>query len=150
MTKPQSPSLRPEPDEPESLLEQMVKRLDASLRASGCTVTVKEPSDSTELLATFPQGRRPKQKRSKQPKVRVAVEWGYETHSVDLTADDWEAVQRGESVGAASTGWYEGSSFDIRWHFNSDSKRTLSVSYGEDGGDGYIGSLAGATVRMVP
>jgi hypothetical protein len=37
--------------------EKQLKALDARLRASGFTVKVQEPSDTDELLATFPPPR---------------------------------------------------------------------------------------------
>ena len=50
------------PTEPTMDWEQTLKALDARLRASGLTVVVKEASDKTEFVATFPQGRRPRAK----------------------------------------------------------------------------------------
>lgn len=42
--------------------EKKLLELDAKLSAYGHTVKVLEPSDTTELQATFPQGRRPSAK----------------------------------------------------------------------------------------
>ncbi len=40
-------------------LEDLGRKFDEKMRDSGLAVTVKEPSDSTEFTATFPQGRPP-------------------------------------------------------------------------------------------
>lgn len=63
--KKQEPSSTQQSDELTSSWERQLQALDARLRASGRTVTVTEPSDTTEFVATFPQGKKPKT-RSKE------------------------------------------------------------------------------------
>lgn len=92
-------------------------------------------------VATIPQGKSPKPRG-----VTLSVEWGYETHSVRITAATWADIQRGERRSLTSTGHYEGTKFEIRWSIHKGQQPEVDCSYGEDGADGYIGSLAGATV----
>jgi hypothetical protein len=50
--------------------ERQLKALDERLRASGRTVTVMEPSETQEFLATVPRGRRSRgQPRDASPKL---------------------------------------------------------------------------------
>jgi len=138
--------------------EKQLEALDEKLRASGRTVAEKEPSDSNEFTVTFPAGRRRTSGRgpgrapsgqSKPAKVSVGVEWGYEIHSVILSATRWAEIKNGAEFVASSKGSYEGTKFNICWHFNGGRRGSLVVSYGEDGAEGFDGSLADAVVAEV-
>ena len=48
-----------------------------------------------------------------------------------------------------SVGWYEGKSFECRWHFDTDAEHSLVVSYGDDGADGFVGSILDTTIEAV-
>lgn len=145
-----SPSNSSSPtDEPMHPLEKLALELNAKLRASGHTVTVKDCSDAEPYVVTFPPSRRLAPKSTARKRVRVSVEWGYETYGIEMQAQEWAKIQQGKEASLKSTGWYEGSKFRINWHFNSDSRGGLVVSYGDEGADGYVGSLSGATVSEV-
>ena len=150
--KKQEPSSKPPSQELVDCWDRRLKRLDETLRASGCTVEVKEPSDTNEFTATFPRGRRPGPARGSGPakartgslqpiKVSVGVEWGYEFHSVTLSAKRWSAIKDGAEDVAISKGAYEATTFQITWHFNCDERGAVVVSYGDDGAEGFIVSL---------
>ncbi len=111
--------------------------------------TVKEPTESNEFVVTFPARRHPRTRSAGRQRVRISVEWGYEVHSVEVKGTDWAAVLRGDVIYVESAGWYEGSRFQIRWFFNYGRRGSLDVSYGDDGADGFIGSVADAQVERV-
>lgn len=140
--------------------ERRLRALDEKLRASGCTVTVKEPTDTDKYTVTFPRGRRRVSTtdrgpgkvttgQGKQRTVSIGVEWGYELHTVTLSARRWTEIKNGAEFTATSKGWYEGTEFDICWQFNGGRPGSLVVSYGDDGADGFDGSLADAVVAEV-
>ena len=74
--------------------------------------------------------------------ITASVEWGYELHSVKLSNRVWEKILSGEKHIEVTTGYYEGEDFDVTWAFNTDPEDTLIVSYGDDGGVGFIGTIA--------
>ena len=57
--KKQEPSSTSQSDALTASWDKQLRALDDQLRASGRTVAVREPSDTTEFVVTFPQGRRP-------------------------------------------------------------------------------------------
>lgn len=126
-------------------LEKAHQKFLQDMRESGLTVNEREPSDSTEYKATFPAGRRPPELTLKP--VTVSVEWGYELHSVDISAKDWQRIQRGERIVLRSDGRYEGTAFEIRWTFDANRENSLSVSYRDDGATGFIGKISHATIE---
>ncbi len=76
--------------------------------------------------------------------VTVNITVGYEVQSVQLTANEWKAVQGGAFLVRSKEGFYEGQSYIYEWHFNDPQfpHSTLVVTY-EDS-DGYIGSISDA------
>ncbi len=133
--------------------------IDAHLRATGHTVVVKEASEGGEYTATIPQGRRPtaatNAQASSKPQRRakpghaatIMVEWGYETHSLTLTPDQWEFVMSGHALGVEGPGYeYEGEHFEDYWSFAGGYRGTLEVSYGDDGGVGVECRLCDAVI----
>ena len=79
-------------------------------------------SVSTKAIATF------------------SVEWCYELHCIVLSPDEWSKVRDGAPITKSGDGYYyEGEFFQDHWRFNSP-KGSLSVQYGEDGGEGWSGS----------
>lgn len=144
-------------DEAENPWETMHERLVSELKASGLTVTEQEPSDDTRFTVTFPQGTRPGSNKLPRkakaltpaidvPPVSICGEWGYELHTVAMPAARWAEIKDGAESVAESKGWYEGTSFDITRQFNFGQPGALVVSYGEDGADGFIGSVGDAVV----
>jgi hypothetical protein len=81
--------------------------------------------------------------------VNVWVSWGYEIHDVNVSARKWKRIRAGESVMVKSIGWYEGRSFECRWHIDLSAENTLVVSYGDDGADGFIGNISDATIEAL-
>ena len=79
--------------------------------------------------------------------VEVTVSWGYELHSVKVSAAKWKRIRGAEAIMIKSIGWYEGKSFQCRWYFDLNAEYTLIVSYGDDGADGYIGSISSASIE---
>jgi hypothetical protein len=73
--------------------------------------------------------------------ICYSVEWGYELHSVNIQPRTWATILAGEEVALRSRGWYEGTSFPVRWHFNYGEAHSLCVTYGDDGGTGYEGDV---------
>jgi hypothetical protein len=149
--------------------EKQLQALDDRLRASGRTVTVREPqSDTNEFVVTFPQGKWLKAKPQSDANTYVAplplqrnkasqvcsaiitVEWGYECHSITLNPGQWARVLSGEPLGVAGPGYnYEGESFKDYWDFGGGLGGSLSVSYGDDGAEGYRGTLCSHQIQEV-
>jgi hypothetical protein len=82
----------------------------------------------------------------------ISVSWGYDVRvSVTLTPANWAKVQAGKEHGIRGEGYYyEGEFFRDYWVFNGKSEGSLFVGYGEDGGEGFIGSLSDATIEEHP
>jgi hypothetical protein len=74
-------------------------------------------------------------------KVTVSVEWGYELHSIEIGPRKWMRISNGEEVTIDSVGYYEGEEFSVSWCFNTDPQDTLIVTYGDDGGMGFVGKI---------
>lgn len=77
--------------------------------------------------------------------VQLAVEVGYELRAVQLTAEEWDSVKRGEPLNKFVRDFYEGEEMTYQFHFNSalEEGSELVVTYG-DGGVGFIGDIADA------
>jgi hypothetical protein len=76
--------------------------------------------------------------------VTINVSIGYESQSLSLTSNEWQAVQEGVFLVKCEKGMYEGQSFTYEWHFNDPqySAHTLVVTYND--GEGFIGSISDA------
>jgi len=76
--------------------------------------------------------------------VTLSVEWGYEIHRLTIGPRNWKKIQDGKAWGTAGkTYYYEGERFSCYWDFNCRGEPgSLIVSYGNDGGEGYVGEWA--------
>jgi hypothetical protein len=98
--------------------------------------------------------RQPKPAGDEPPKigklksVTLTVEWGYELHSLTIGPRVWQKIKAGKEWGTrGKTYYYEGERFGCYWSFNGRGKPgSLVVSYGNDGGEGYVGSWSGADI----
>ena len=78
----------------------------------------------------------------------ITVEWGYEPHSITLTARNWAAVQAGKPHRQRGKGYhYEGQFFWDYWSFEGGLGGALEVGYGNDGAEGFAGRLADAQIQ---
>lgn len=75
--------------------------------------------------------------------VEVSVSWGYELHTIKVSARKWKRIRAGESLMLKSIGWYEGKSFPCRWYFDLEDEHSLVVCYGADG-EGFVGNISDA------
>lgn len=77
----------------------------------------------------------------------ITVEWGYESHQVTLTPEQWTAVMAGDAMCIDGPGYdYESQHFQDRWHFSGGYLGSLLVTYGTDGGSGVDCRLSDATI----
>ena len=60
--------------------------------------------------------------------ISFSVEWGYELHSVNVRSRTWATILAGEKMTLNSRGWYEGTSFSVRWYFNHGEAHSLFVA----------------------
>ncbi len=95
-----------------------------------------------------PNGAKSAAKAGKLKSVTLSVEWGYEIHRLTIGPRNWMKIQAGKAWGTrGETYYYEGERFSCYWHFNERGKPgSLVVSYGNDGGEGYVGTWAGVHV----
>ena len=79
----------------------------------------------------------------------ISVEWGYDVHSIRLSARNWAKVRRGQPLSIRGKGYcYEGEFFWDYWHFGGGINGDLRVEYGDDGGVGFFdGRLADAMIE---
>ena len=78
-------------------------------------------------------------------RATITVEWGYESHSITLTARNWAHVKAGRPLEIRGKGYhYEGEFFWDYWSFGESG--SLDVFYGEDCGHGFSGELSDALV----
>ncbi len=101
---------------------------------------------SNEYTVTFPHGQRPVSNVG----AVITVEWGYESHSIQLSPRDWSKVKGGDGLGIEGAGYfYEGEFFQDYWDFDGGLDGRLEVSYGDDGGCGFDGHLSDAAVEEI-
>lgn len=79
--------------------------------------------------------------------VRIAVEWGNDTHEVVLTPRNWSRVKRGKNLRIRSSGFSEDGPQWEYWNFSGGLDGDLVVEYGEDGGMGFQGKLGDAIIE---
>jgi len=80
-------------------------------------------------------------------RATITVDWGYESHSITLTARNWSLVKSGKPLEIRGKGYdYEEQFFWDYWYFGGGLEGSLDVSYGDDGGQGFIGKLSDAEV----
>jgi hypothetical protein len=138
-------------NESENYLAKMVREQNQRWRDSGHTVTEVDSSDTGVYTATFAP-RRPNVKKKPQKieylRATISVEWGYEMHSITLTARNWRRIISGKPLGIRGKGYHcDGEFFWDRWGFGGGIDGELHVSYGNDGGDGFIGNLKDAQIE---
>jgi hypothetical protein len=139
--------------------ECVMASMEASFEASGLKVEVVEREEDDEYVASIPQGRRTKSttneinnnhpQRQAKPGLAatIMVEWGYETHELTLTPDQWSSVMSGKKLGIEGSGYfYEGKHFNDYWHFEGGYQGGLIVSYGDDGAEGVCCRLCNAVI----
>ena len=79
----------------------------------------------------------------------VSVRWGYDVAvSVRLTPRNWAKIKAGKPLHIRGKGYYyEGEFFWDYWHFGGGLDGSLTVTYGTDGGTGFIGDLKDAKIE---
>ena len=82
--------------------------------------------------------------------AHLTVEWGYDNHDVVLTPRNWARVKRGKPLRIRSPGFSEEGFQWEYWNFAGGLDGELVVEYGDDGGTGFIGKLADATIEEMP
>jgi hypothetical protein len=84
-------------------------------------------------------------------RVRISVEWGYEIHSITLTARNWAKVKAGKPLRIRGKGyWYDGEFFWDHWTFVGGYEGRLLVEYhllGEWYGNGWDNALKDAEIE---
>jgi hypothetical protein len=79
--------------------------------------------------------------------AEIFVSWGYEGHSIVLIPRNWLRVRRGHPLRIRGKGYgYEGEFFWDYWYFGGGLDGELTVSYGDDGGSGFVGILRDAKI----
>lgn len=120
-------------------LEKVMKELDAKLKPK----SVQIKTDRT-LTATLPQGKPPSRR-----KYRITVNYGYDIHSVTVTAKTVDQIKRGEAVTVKGQGFYiEGEKTKDVWSFHCTGPNALEVD-GEDGHEIFIGKVTSAKITEV-
>ena len=76
--------------------------------------------------------------------IRVSVEIGHDLRTVELTPQEWEAVQRGQRLVQEVEDYYEGEAFTYVFAFNEREGSSLVVTY--DDADGFIGDIEDAII----
>ncbi len=81
--------------------------------------------------------------------ARITVSWGYDSHSIELDSEQWNRVLGGEPLSIEGEGYcYEESFFQDYWMFGGGLDGKLEVSYGDGGGQGFVGSLRDANIEV--
>lgn len=90
-------------------------------------------------------------KNNNYPRATISVEWGYENHSITLTAKNWAKIKAGKPHGQRGEGYiYESTFFWDHWSFGGGMDGDLKVSYKskkEGRGEGFDGSLKDADIE---
>lgn len=114
---------------------------------------MQEPnlSDADEVSGTVPLSRPPTAKRPKVAadlRAEVTLVWCYEPHSITLKARNWARVRKGLPLSIRGKGYYdEGRFYWDYWYFSGGLDGRLEVTYGSDGGTGFVGVLKQATIE---
>lgn len=82
--------------------------------------------------------------------VRVTVQIGYESHTVELTETEWKSIKAGNALSKDIESYYEDGKFIYTFSFNGSDENTLCVYYSSDDdfGDGFIGQVEDAIVNI--
>ena len=79
--------------------------------------------------------------------MTITVNWGYEQHSITLTARNWSRILSGKSLYIRGKGYgYEGGFFWDYWNFDGSLEGPLTVTYGDEGGVEFDGKLIDAVI----
>jgi hypothetical protein len=63
-------------------------------------------------------------------RATISVEWGYEMHSITLTARNWNRIKAGRPLEIRGKGYgYEGQFFWDHWFFGGGLEGPLTVAY---------------------
>ena len=120
-------------------LEKVMKELDAKLKPK----SIRIKADST-LTATLPQGKPPARR-----KFRITVDYGYDIHSVTVSAKTVDQIKRGEAVTVKGQGFYiEGEKTKDVWSFHCTGPNAREED-GEDGHEIFIGKVSSAKITEV-
>lgn len=80
-------------------------------------------------------------------RATISVEWGCEMHSITLTARNWTRIKAGKSLNIRGRGYgYEGQFFWDYWFFGGGLEGALTVTYGDEGGQGFSERLSDAII----
>jgi len=74
--------------------------------------------------------------------IQVSVEVGYDLRTVELTHDEWAAVQNGQHLLRKVVDYYEGDAFADVFAFNDQQGYSLVVTCGDT--DRFIGDIGDA------
>jgi hypothetical protein len=78
----------------------------------------------------------------------VSVYWPEDWKSIVLNPKEWAEVLAGNPYSIRGRGfYYEGEKFHDGWFFNGSMTGELIVTYGDDGGTGFIGKLEDADIE---
>ena len=76
--------------------------------------------------------------------IQVSVDIGYDLRTVELSPQEWKAVQRGQRLVREVEDYYEGEAFTYVFRFNERKGSTLVVTY--DDADVFIGDIGDAII----
>ena len=120
-------------------LEKMKKELDAELKAK----PIERKADGT-YTAIITQGKPPSRR-----KFRIAINYGYDIHSVTVPAKIVDQIKRGEAVTVKGQGFYiEGEKTQDVWSFHCTGDNELEVE-GDNGHQIYIGKVSSTTITEI-
>ena len=78
----------------------------------------------------------------------ISVYWPDDWHSIVLTPLNWARVRAGKPLLIRGKGYtYEGEFFWDRWEFGGGLEGALTVWYGEELGQGFVGDLQDAEIQ---
>ena len=85
----------------------------------------------------------------KPQKVRLSINTGSETHTLDVSEEYWDGIQNGLQgfTGRTMQGLWDGASEDVLWSFNAMGPDTLLVVGDER--EILLGSLSDVTVEPI-
>lgn len=95
--------------------------------------------------ASMPQDNPPARR-----KFRISVDYGYDIHSVTVSAKVVDQIKRGEAVTVKGQGFYiEGEKTKDVWSFHCTGPNALEVEAGEDGHEIFIGEVTDVKITEV-
>ncbi len=82
-------------------------------------------------------------------RVRLTVNYGYDIHSVEVSASTWQQIQGGDAVTVQGQGFFiEGVESQDVWTFNSPEAGALAVE-ADDGHQIFIGHMSAASIQKI-